>query len=362
MLTILLLGLPTLVLALATGLSFVRIPHGIVRTLAFPRLQILVLAALLVPATFFLVIDNHWRQGLVLVQVLVVLVQAVLIAKFTPLWKRQSVRWDGDPAGDNTLSVFSFNVKMSNRRYDEALAVARDRDPDVAIFMETDAAWAEALEPLAETLPHGVREPLDNAYGLLVFSRLPIEEARIDYLVTDDVPSFSGILRLRDGQRFRLLVVHPEPPVPAMDTVGRDAELLLVADRAASESLPVVVTGDLNDVAWSHTTRLFQRVSGLLDPRVGRGFYNTFDARYPPMRWPLDHLFHDPRFKLIDMHRLPACGSDHFPMLFRLALTPEPAALDQPESDAGDRREADGIEAKGDRLERDAIGTDWEDA
>ena len=154
----------------------------------------------------------------------------------------------------------------------------------------------------------------------------------------------------------------PEPPVPSADSAGRDAELLQVATVVVEESLPSIVSGDLNDVAWSHTTRLFQRVSRLLDPRVGRGFYNTFDARYRFVRWPLDHLFHDARFALVDMQRLPAGGSDHFPMLFRLALTPNSEDAERPESeDRSDRQERQAIVDDGLSIDRKAIGSDWED-
>ena len=57
--------------------------------------------------------------------------------------------------------------------------------------------------------------------------------------------------------------------------------LIAVARSIAETAQPVVVTGDLNDVAWSATTRLFRKISGLFDPRVGRDMFNTFHADYP---------------------------------------------------------------------------------
>ena len=104
---------------------------------------------------------------------------------------------------------------------------------------------------------------------------------------------------------------------------------------------PVIVYGDLNDVAWSRTTRLFQKVSRLVDPRKGRGLYSTFHARWPFFRWPLDHVFFSDCFRLVDLRRLPYVGSDHFPVYVCLHLEPDAAAeQDAPTADAAERQEA----------------------
>jgi len=93
---------------------------------------------------------------------------------------------------------------------------------------------------------------------------------------------------------------------------------------------PSIVTGDLNDVAWSATTSWMQKTGGLLDPRVGRGLFSTFHAKIPLLRWPLDHVFHTAHFKLVCLERLPDIGSDHFPVFARLSLNPEAVAEQNP--------------------------------
>jgi endonuclease/exonuclease/phosphatase (EEP) superfamily protein YafD len=357
------LGALTALVAAVTLLPFVPIPHGAVRVCDFPRQQAALLAAVLLVVTVAAVGATGLGLALGAVLLVTLAVQLVYILRFTPVWRVQSVvARDGEADDRNTFSVLSSNVKMSNRDYGRTIALVRERRPDIAVFMETDAAWFEALSVLQDEYPFVVDRAQDNAYGMVLISRLRLEEVEVRCLLTDGVPSISTAVRLADGRRFRLHAVHPEPPVPTSDSVGRDAELALVARLVKEDRLPAVVTGDLNDVAWSPTTRRFQRLSGMLDPRVGRGFYNSFDARYWFLRWPLDHLFHDAEFRLVGMERLPYTGSDHFPMLFRLALTSRPAAETEPDApDATDKEEADGLIAEAaENRHREPIGTDWE--
>ena len=173
-------------------------------------------------------------------------------------------------------------------------------------------------------MPFTVKCPLDNLYGMHLFSRLPLGQEEVCYLVEEDVPSIHATIELRSGDKVRAHFLHPAPPSPTenAESAERDAELVIVARSVAESDMPVIVAGDLNDVAWSATTRLFRKISGLLDPRVGRGAFNTFHVDYPFLRWPLDHLFHSGHFTLVELQRLPDIGSDHFPLLTRLSFKP----------------------------------------
>ena len=361
MIALIVLGVLTGLLAVVTILSFLHISHGFYRVFSFPRLQFCVAAIVLSLATLLFLDRPRWEWALLSMQIACLVAQGWAIAQFLPVRPSQSDAYEGPPDQPNMVSVLSYNVKMSNVRFQEAIDLVRLHEPDVAIFMETDEKWDAAMSVLAKDWPNHVREPLDNSYGMLLYSRLPLADIEIMHLTMEDTPSIVSTVTLPNGAPFRLYCVHPEPPVPYADSAGRDAELVHVARLVTEETLPTIVCGDLNDVAWSHTTRLFQRMSRLLDPRVGRGFFNTFDARYWFMRWPLDHLFHDARFALVSMRRLPHIGSDHFPILFQFALTNGAGdARRPPEQDADDRHESEEFTGDAKNLDRRAIGVDWE--
>lgn len=59
-------------------------------------------------------------------------------------------------------------------------------------------------------------------------------------------------------------------------------------------------------------------MTGLIDPRIGRGLYPTFHAEHWYLRFPIDHMFHSEDICIDSMRRLDYYGSDHFPMYFSL--------------------------------------------
>ena len=97
-----------------------------------------------------------------------------------------------------------------------------------------------------------------------------------------DANTSKATLKLPSGQLVKTWGLHPKPPVPGEDdrSTAMDKELMKVAFKAKRETLPVIIMGDLNDVAWSYVTGLLSKTSGLLDPRRGRGFYSTFSSCY----------------------------------------------------------------------------------
>lgn len=346
-------------LAAMTVIPILKLPHGGVRSFSFARQQVIVAASLALMVALAL---RLWGWAGLLAAVIAW--QVAYIAAFLPHGRVQSLRPDPElrRRTDLHLRIMAANVKMSNRAYHRLIALAEDEAPDLLVLLETDADWLAGLAPLHGLFPHRAERPLGTGYGMALFSDRPLEDVEWRELLVAGVPSLKVTVRIA-GRPVRVYVLHPEPPVPLHDTKGRDAEIGLVGIEAARDPLPAIVTGDLNDVAWSHTTRRFQRLSGQLDPRVGRGFFNTFHAQVPVWRWPLDHLFHDPRFRLVEMRRLPDFGSDHFAMLFALALAPDDAAGTTPETArAEDHQQIREMAAEEAARDRPAIGEDWEKA
>lgn len=326
---------------LATLLPLARSRLWWVRAGDFPRQQIVALGC--VAALGLLALRPQGADALLLAALAAALGwQLVMILPYTRLWRRQGLASGG---GDEAraLRLVVVNVLMTNREVDGLARSLAASSPDIVLALETDRWWTERLAELLPEHPHRLLHPLDNTYGMALFSRLELARAELRFLLDAAIPSLRARVRLRSGEEIVLIGVHPEPPSPteADSSLPRDAELVLVGREIGREQGPVIVAGDLNDVAWSRTSRLFRRLSGLIDPRIGRGFYNSFHAGHPWLRWPLDHVFYSPDFLLRRLVRLPAFGSDHFPILIELEYHPRADALQEVEpAEPDDHHEA----------------------
>jgi endonuclease/exonuclease/phosphatase (EEP) superfamily protein YafD len=341
------LALGGLWLISGTLLNFSRHPHWYIRGWDFPRV-ITAALALMVGAAWAWTCDWQWWDWLFLALLLgVVAVQVWNIYPYTPLARQQVLLTERKEGARASISLVATNVLMENREFEKWRDVIRAADPDVILAVEVDDAWMErAIHPLMADWPHVVAEPRDNHYGMVLLSRLELVNAQIHHRVQDDIPSIHCGVRLDSGDVVNLHCLHPRPPEPLtdQDSKPRDAELVIVGRAIGDDPAdpPSIVTGDLNDVAWSHTTRLFARLSGLLDPRIGRGFFNSYNAKNPLFRFPLDHFFHSDDFRLIELRRLDFVGSDHFPMYLALSYEPaRQAEQPEPQEDAQDREQAD---------------------
>ena len=317
-------------LLVVTILPWFRNPAWWVRIWDFPRLQLALLSVLGSAITAGSALTGHWAWWLQLVFLLTLVYQAWWILPYTPLHRREVITASAGTS-EPRLRVMACNVLTPNRNAQGLIDLVRQHRPDVLVTLETDAWWQQQLQPLEQPYPYRIACPLDNLYGMHVYSRLPLSDTAISYLVEPDVPSIHASVHVNASLVVRMHFLHPAPPSPTENEASteRDVELLLVAQSLQAEKGPVIVTGDLNDVAWSPTTRMFRKISRLLDPRVGRGMFNSFHAHYFFARWPLDHFFHSDHFQVVTVARLPSIGSDHFPVLLELQYHPANADLQE---------------------------------
>lgn len=344
-----LLAVLSILLVLSVVVSLIRNDYWIFKVLEYPRLQKLYLMLAVFGLWCIYWPAGHTFYQLVIVGLLLCIgYLLVKIIPYTVLWKNELKRVQpGD--GQNEIRIFAANVYQENAAFQRMLEQIKACDPDIVFLLETNGAWAKGMATLAATYPYQLQAPLENTYGLLFYSRFKLKDDSVKYLVKPDIPSVEATVILPSGQPVHVWGLHPEPPVPgeSLYATAKDKELMTVAFGVKACTQPCLVFGDLNDVAWSHTTQLFRKTSGLLDPRRGRGFYNTFSAHHWFIRFPLDYIFCSEHFGLVAMRRLPPNGSDHFATFTHLRFHPVMKQVqDAPKATKEEVREAREIENK----------------
>lgn len=344
---------------IGTVLPFLPYDDFWIRGFDYPRQQLVFI--LVAAAALWLFTNTDWdRYDYVIAGILLLSMgyQTYRILPYTKVWTVQSRSAVREVTDETSLSLLVSNVLQTNKDYDKIINITLEQAPDIFVSLESNKDWGDALHRgLDAEYPHSVDVPLENLYGMHVFSRIPLQNPQIKYRIKDDIPSVDATITLGNGEDIDLYFLHPMPPSPSEDyaTTGRDAELATVGLEVKEKNRNAIVAGDMNDVAWSHSSRLFQRLSGLLDPRRGRGLYATFNAENRLMRWPLDHVFHSKDLALIELKRLGYVGSDHFPVYIAFNFEHDASAGQADDQRSGDIKEAKGVIEKGEKGKDDVL-------
>lgn len=344
---------------IGTLLPFLPYDDFWIRGFDYPRQQLIFILGL--ATVLWLISNRNWDSYDYLIGIVLFVGMSYQVYRMLPyssLWSIQSQSARQDVTDDTSLSLLICNVLQDNSAYDKVIDTAMRQSPDILVTLESNKDWGEALhEGLDDSYPFHVSVPLENMYGMHVFSKIKLLNPKVKYRIKNDIPSVDVTVRLGNGEEIDLYFLHPMPPSPseAYASTGRDAELALVGLEVEKKKRNAIVAGDMNDVAWSHSSRLFQRISGLLDPRRGRGFFATFHADYWFIRWPLDHIFHSKDLAVVELKKLGYVGSDHFPVYAKFNFERNVSSGEAMKSTGEDDQEAEEVIEDGQTNQKDIL-------
>ncbi|WP_116496284.1 endonuclease/exonuclease/phosphatase family protein [Balneicella halophila] len=306
------------ILVLVSLLPFLHSKHWTVRICDFLKVHLFFWLPAFAVIGFFIVKEQHTLFWIVIwLLVILTVYHGITLLRYTPLFKLIRKDKREIPKNSKEIKLLSFNVYQYSKKYDKLLKLIDEIKPDIILTIESNSEWQNALRPIEKTYLFNVKVPLENTYGMHLYSRLPIGSYKVHYHVSDDLPSIEAKMQSPDGQTFTFYGVHPPPPSPTEEETSkeRDGELMAIANSLKNRTKEsFLVVGDFNNVAWARSSRLFRKATGLIDPREGRGLIASFHAKYRMIRVPIDLLFHSNTIFIKTLKRLREIGSDHFPI------------------------------------------------
>lgn len=345
----------TLILVISSLLPLIQNQFWFFRIFDFAKVQIMILQVILFVVGFFIVLPQKIFLTIQLVLIACIIYEIALLYKYTPLYKLPKVSKSN--RASESIDIISANVFQFNTEFQNFIQLIEQEKPDIFITMESNQAWDDAMKVLEKTYPHFVKVPLENTYGIHLYSLHPFTKQKVHYFIAEDIPSIQVTLKTKNGISYDVFAVHPPPPSPTEEATSkeRDGELLAVAKKIREDQRIGVVIGDFNNVAWGKSSVLFRKTSEMIDPRIGRGLISTFHAKYKLLRFPIDQMYHDTSIFVEEIKALPNIGSDHLPLYCKFYIDPKnDAQEDEIETiEAGDLKEVDELIQAGKEEESD---------
>lgn len=226
---------------------------------------------------------------------------------------------DKPEPGGSDIKILQANVLASNDNAEQLIAWVDETEPDIIVMQEATSAWLFSADSLRARFPYRIIEPREDAFGIALYSKLPLDATAVNESVPMGYPDIIATA-LVGGKRLNIISTHPMPPIGSDAYGARNLQLDGVAQLAARSPKPLIVVGDLNVTMWSHHYRRFERESGLSNARKGFGINPTWPLFLPIALIPIDHVMISAGIAVTGVEVGPPIGSDHLPLLVRIRL------------------------------------------
>lgn len=222
------------------------------------------------------------------------------------------------------VKLIQFNTWGRNIEVDRTAAWIAAQEPDVVVIEEATPQIRAAM--LAAGRWH-VDCPADCP--VLVFSRVKPVSSDFRQPAEDGAWLALGqaTLRAPGGGTYTVIGCHYTWPTMPRLQRAQGRRLDHAIDRADRER--VIVVGDFNSTPWSFARRAEDRRLGL-ERRTRAlatwpaGEFSRLRIRFPVPFLAIDHVYAGKAWRTVSVKRGPRLGSDHYPVVVRLALASAP--------------------------------------
>ncbi len=256
---------------------------------------------------------------------------------FVPEWAasfgpRAPLPTDGRPV----LKLMTHNLFGLNYDMQRVNAAIEAEDPDIIAFQEYFGEQAVDLHPLLKSrYPYFVRCKGGKRANIGLYSKIPFDRAMGESDCPDNAygaqrtAHILAKFTLKDGTTFSVLTSHMDWPLPIARQQDELSELAKAINQIEG---PLIVVGDFNSTPWSYALRRFGDETHLIRHTHNLLTYpllftvpnRLFSGGLVPLLpfLPLDHVFTRGDVAVQELHRGPATGSDHLPVIFSFSVTP----------------------------------------
>jgi endonuclease/exonuclease/phosphatase (EEP) superfamily protein YafD len=303
-----LLKLAAVMTAAFALLTFFNQWHTLIELFSHFRVHYLVVSVLL--ALIFLALRNKTWAGVMLV---------IALLNIWPVANWYLARPLTVVGDTESITVLLANVNGRNTNTALLLELIELEEPDLIFLQEVTDVWVEAMAQLEDRYPHHHAIARDGSFGIAVYAREPL----LSIETVDSPPLSLPTLVARqsiNGTTRTFVTTHPFPPMGNEWTQARNVQLESLGTLMNSIDGPKALFGDLNITMWAHHYRELIDATKLRNARQGFGVVPTWPRQLPFAFIPIDHCLVSEEFAVLDFRTGPSSGSDHLPVIIKLAL------------------------------------------